>query len=74
MRRILGCSSKQGGPTVSAVRPIGLDGAVTSRAGRQDFRAAARAEDEVLLHRRTALRTGSGGRQGWAIYWPGSRI
>ena len=49
------------------MRPICLDGAVTGRAGGQDFSAATRAEDEIFLGRRTALRAVAGSYLGWEV-------
>ena len=49
------------------MRPICLDGAVTGRAGGQDLSAATRAEDEIFLGRRTALRTGAGSYLWWDV-------
>ena len=49
------------------MRPICLDGAVAGWAGSQGLSAAARAEDEIFLVRRTALRTGAGSYLGWGI-------
>ena len=49
------------------MRPICLGGAVTGRAGGQDLGATTRAEDEIFLDRRTALRTGAGSYLGWEV-------
>lgn len=42
------------------MHPICLNSAVTGWAGGQDLSAATRAEDEIFLSRRTALRAGVG--------------
>ena len=49
------------------MRPICLGGAVTGRAGGQDLGATTRAEDEIFLVQRTALRAGAGRHLGWGI-------
>jgi hypothetical protein len=49
------------------VRPIRLNSAVTGRAGDQDLGSATRAEDEIFLGRRTALRTWAGSYLGWEV-------
>ncbi len=58
MRCGCGLVSKQVSSAVGTARPIRLDGAIAGRAGGQDFGAAARAEDEILLDGCAALRTG----------------
>jgi len=59
MRRGRGLFGQQVCSAVGATHPIGLDGAMARRAGVQDFAAAMRAEDKVLLNRSAAVWTGS---------------
>lgn len=56
MRRSPSFSGQQVDSAVRTVRPVALDSAMAGRAGSQDFSAAARAEDKVLLNRRAAVR------------------
>ena len=54
--------------------PVRFHGPVARWAGGQDLSAAARAEDEILLHRFAALGTGPGDCLGWGIGLSRGRI
>lgn len=57
MRRGRGFFSQQIGSAIGTARPVALHGAMAGRAGTQDFGAAARAEDEILLNGCAAVGT-----------------